>query len=297
MSEPSLNSEPSTSSEPGGHRLLELDSIRQVFHSTRESVVAVKDVSLGIGAGEVLCLVGQSGSGKSTLAKIAAGLRRPTGGEVRYDGRDIYDRSNRKHWKTYRRAVQYVHQDPYASLNPIQDVYTILSAPLLEYRLVKSRAEAEQRVRDLLTEVDLRPADRFITLFPHQMSGGQRQRVAVARTLTLNPKVILADEATSMLDVSLRIGLLDMLTRLRVDRGVGMLFITHDLAMAKFFGADGTMAVMRHGAVVESGPTLDVIADPQHPYTAALLEACPEPDPDLAHERRAARRAQEGARR
>lgn len=290
-------SEPNKESEPSAHRLLELDSIRQVFHSTRESVVAVKDVSLAVGAGEVLCLVGQSGSGKSTLAKIAAGLRRPTGGQVRYDGRDIYDRRHRKHWNDYRRAVQYVHQDPYASLNPIQDVYTILSAPLLEHRLVKSRAEAEQRVRDLLTEVELRPADRFVTLFPHQMSGGQRQRVAVARTLTLNPKVILADEATSMLDVSLRIGLLDMLTRLRVDRGVGMLFITHDLAMAKFFGAEGTMAVMWRGAVVESGPTLDVIANPQHPYTAALLEACPEPDPDLAHERRTARRLHEGVRR
>lgn len=273
--------------------LLELDTIRQVFHSTRESVVAVKDVSLTVGAGEVVCLVGQSGSGKSTLAKIAAGLRRPTGGQVRYDGKDVYDRRNRRNWKAFRRGVQYVHQDPYASLNPIQDVYTILSAPLLEHRLVKGQDEAERRVRELLAEVDLKPADRFISLFPHQMSGGQRQRVAVARSLTLNPKVILADEATSMLDVSLRIGLLEMLTRLRVDRKVGMLFITHDLAMAKFFGADGTMAVMRNGAVVEAGPTLDVIERPQHPYTRALLEAVPEPDPDLARERRTARRLQE----
>ncbi|GAB3751803.1 ABC transporter ATP-binding protein [Microlunatus parietis] len=284
-------SEPSQS--PGTGPLLELDSIRQVFHSTRESVVAVKDVSLNVGPGEVVCLVGQSGSGKSTLAKIAAGLRRPTGGQVRYDGKDVYDRRNRRAWKTFRRGVQYVHQDPYASLNPIQDVYTILSAPLLEHKLVKGADEAEQRVRELLLEVDLKPADRFISLFPHQMSGGQRQRVAVARSLTLNPKVILADEATSMLDVSIRIGLLEMLTRLRVDRQVGMLFITHDLAMAKFFGAEGTMAVMRHGAVVESGPTLDVIERPQHPYTQALLEAVPEPDPDLAQQKRAARRLQE----
>ncbi|MFC7625650.1 ABC transporter ATP-binding protein [Microlunatus sp. GCM10028923] len=285
--------ENSPSAPAGNGPLLELDSIRQVFHSTRESVVAVKDVSLNVGPGEVVCLVGQSGSGKSTLAKIAAGLRRPTGGQVRYDGKDVYDRRNRRAWKTFRRGVQYVHQDPYASLNPIQDVYTILSAPLLEHKLVKGPDEAEQRVRELLLEVDLKPADRFISLFPHQMSGGQRQRVAVARSLTLNPKVILADEATSMLDVSIRIGLLEMLTRLRVDRQVGMLFITHDLAMAKFFGAEGTMAVMRHGAVVESGPTLDVIERPQHPYTQALLEACPEPDPDLAQQRRTARRLQE----
>lgn len=293
MAEPSTTSTPTA--EQDGPRLLELDSVRQVFHSSKESVVAVADVSLAVGAGEVVCLVGQSGSGKSTLAKIAAGLRKPSGGEVRYAGRDIYDRRNRRHWNDFRRAVQYVHQDPYASLNPIQDVYSMLSAPLLEHRLVRNREQAEQKVLELLTEVDLKPAERFITLFPHQMSGGQRQRVAVARSLTLDPKVILADEATSMLDVSLRIGLLDMLTRLRVERRVGMLFITHDLAMAKFFGAEGTIAVMRRGVVVESGPTLDVIANPRHPYTAALLEACPEPDPDLARERRIARRRLEKA--
>jgi peptide/nickel transport system ATP-binding protein len=142
--------------------------------------------------------------------------------------------------------------------------------------------------------VDLNPPGTFMDKYPHQMSGGQRQRVSVARALTLNPKLILADESTSMLDVSIRIGLLNMLTALRKDLGVGFLFITHDLAMAKHFGAEGTMAVMREGVIVESGPTLEVIDNPQHEYTQALLEAVPEPDPDLARAKRAARLAKAG---
>lgn len=269
--------------------LLEFDGVDQVFHTGKEDIHAVKDVSASIGAGQVLCLVGQSGSGKSTLAKIGAGLRKPTGGQVRFEGRDIYDRKNRSHWRNYRRAVQYVHQDPYASLNPIQTVYSILSAPLVKHKLVKNPKEAEQQVIELLHKVDLKPAETYLNKFPHQMSGGQRQRVAVARALTLDPRVIIADEATSMLDVSIRIGLLKMLTRLRTELDVGFIFITHDLAMAKFFGAEGTIAVMRRGEIVEFGPTLEVIADPQHSYTQALLEAVPEADPDIAHAKRAAR--------
>lgn len=281
---------------PEQHKLLEFDSIDQVFHTGKEDIHAVKDVTLAVDAGEVLCLVGQSGSGKSTLAKIGAGLRKPSSGAVRFEGSDIYDRKNRRTWRSYRRAVQYVHQDPYASLNPIQTVYSILSAPLLKHKLVKGSDAAEKRVKELLEKVDLKPADTFINKFPHQMSGGQRQRIAVARALTLDPRVILADESTSMLDVSIRIGLLKMLTRLRKEEGVGFLFITHDLAMAKFFGAEGTMAVMRYGEIVEHGPTLDVINNPQHSYTQALLEAVPEADPDLAREKRAARLGLEVAR-
>jgi ABC-type oligopeptide transport system ATPase subunit len=277
-----------------GPKLLEFRAVDQVFHTGKEDVHAVRGVDLEVGAGEVLCLVGQSGSGKSTLAKIGAGLRRPTSGQVLFEGMDIYARENRKNWKTFRRGVQYVHQDPYASLNPIQTVYSILSAPLLKHKLVRNRAEAEERIAELLLQVDLKPAGAFMDKFPHQMSGGQRQRIAVARALTLNPKLILADESTSMLDVSIRIGLLTMLTQLRTELGVGFLFITHDLAMAKYFGADGTMAVMREGEIVESGPTLQVIDDPQHEYTKALLEAVPEADPDLARRKRAARLAAKG---
>lgn len=285
------------SPEAGGSRtgdsdkptLLEFRNVDQIFRTGKEDVHAVKDVTLSVDAGEVLCLVGQSGSGKSTLAKIGAGLRRPTSGQVLFEGRDIYARENRKSWKSFRQGVQYVHQDPYASLNPIQTVFSILSAPLLKHKLVRGRHEAETRIAELLREVDLTPPGTFMDKFPHQMSGGQRQRIAVARALTLSPKLILADESTSMLDVSIRMGLLRMLTQLRNELGVGFLFITHDLAMAKYFGAEGKIAVMREGEIVEFGPTLDVIGDPQHEYTQALLEAVPEADPDLSRRKRAIR--------
>lgn len=280
------DSRPGDSGKPP---LLEFRDVDQIFHTGKEDVHAVKSASLSVDAGEVLCLVGQSGSGKSTLAKIGAGLRRPTSGEVLFEGRDIYARENRKSWKSFRRGVQYIHQDPYASLNPIQTVFSILSAPLLRHRLVRGRNEAETRIAELLRQVDLTPPGAYMDKFPHQMSGGQRQRVAVARALTLSPKLILADESTSMLDVSIRMGLLKMLTQLRTELGVGFLFITHDLAMAKFFGAEGRIAVMREGEIVEFGPTLEVIEDPQHEYTQALLEAVPEADPDLARRKRAMR--------
>jgi ABC-type oligopeptide transport system ATPase subunit len=277
--------------------LLELDGITQVFRTRRGEVRAVDNVSMKLGVGEVVCLVGQSGSGKSTAAKIASGLLHPTHGAVRFEGEAINGRgrAHRASFKKFRRAVQYVHQDPYASLNPIQDVYTTLSAPLRRHGLVKSRSQARERVSELLTQVGLTPADTFLPKFPHQMSGGQRQRVAVARALTLEPRLIIADEATSMLDVSIRIGLLRMLTKLRTELGVGFLFITHDLAMAKYFGREGDIAVMHEGRIVEYGPTLQVITNPEDAYTQALLEAVPEPDPDLAKRKRAARNAAKGA--
>lgn len=272
---------------------LELDHITQVFQTRRGEVRAVDDVTVRLSGGEVLCLVGQSGSGKSTTAKIASGLLRPTKGDVRFDGHSILarGRESKARFKAFRRAVQYVHQDPYASLNPTQDVFSILSAPLRRHRLVSNRAEARSRVAELLTRVGLTPPETFLPKFPHQMSGGQRQRIAVARALTVEPRLIIADEATSMLDVSIRIGLLSMLTELRKNLGVGFLYITHDLAMAKYFGAEGNIAVMHHGRIVEYGPTLEVIANPQDDYTKALLEAVPEPDPDLARRKRAARLA------
>ncbi|MGW0226901.1 ABC transporter ATP-binding protein [Actinopolymorpha singaporensis] len=277
--------------------LLELDRITQVFSTRRGEVRAVDDVTLRLGVGEVMCLVGQSGSGKSTTAKIASGLLRPSEGVVRFEGEDILGqrRPDKSRFKRFRRAVQYVHQDPYASLNPIQDVYSTLSAPLRRHGLVKNRSQARERVAELLAQVGLTPPETFMPKFPHQMSGGQRQRVAVARALTLEPRLIIADEATSMLDVSIRIGLLGMLTKLRTELGVGFMFITHDLAMAKYFGAEGDIAVMHEGKIVEYGPTLRVIGDPQDAYTQALLEAVPEADPDLARRKRAARTAAKAA--
>ena len=264
--------------------LLSLDHVGQVFHTAQGDARALDDVSLSIQAGQVLCLVGESGSGKTTSAKIAAGLRRPTTGSVRYMGRDIWS-LGKDDRREYRRAVQYIHQDPYASLNPVHTVFDTLGTPLRHHGHVKTRAQAVERARELLARVDLTPTENFLFKYPHQLSGGQRQRVSVARALTLNPRLIAADEATSMLDVSIRVSLLNMLRRLSSELGVGFLFITHDLAIAKYFAWDGHIAVMYLGRIVEYGPTPQVISAPRHPYTRALLGAIPEPDPDLTRGR------------
>nr|WP_281067149.1 ABC transporter ATP-binding protein [Brachybacterium fresconis] len=247
---------------------------------------AVSDVSLSVGAGEVLCLVGESGSGKTTAARMAAGLASPSSGTVRFEGQDLTTMT-RAERRRYRRSVQYIHQDPYASLNPIRSVRSTLSIPLRRHGLAHDQAEVDQRVDELLETVDLTPPESYRGKFPHQLSGGQRQRVSVARGLTLSPRMLIADESTSMLDVSIRVSLLNMLTRLRTEDGVGFIYITHDLALAKYFAWEGRTAVMYLGKIVEAGPTPQVINNPQHPYTKALLEAVPEPDPDRARQKKA----------
>jgi len=267
-----------------GQPLLALERVSQVFRTRQGQVRAVDDVSLAVEPGQVVCLVGESGSGKTTSAKIAAGLRRPTSGAVRFQGQDIW-RMDRNQFRGYRRAVQYIHQDPYASLNPVHTVFDTVAAPLRHHGLVRGHAETLRRASDLLVEVDLTPPENFLFKYPHQLSGGQRQRVSVARALTLHPLLIAADEATSMLDVSIRVSMLNMLKRLSADLGVGFLFITHDLAIAKYFAWSGHIAVMYLGRVVEYGPTPTIINAPRHPYTRALLSAIPEPDPDLTRHR------------
>jgi peptide/nickel transport system ATP-binding protein len=264
--------------------LIVLDQVSHVFTTRSGPTHAVDRVSLGLEPGKVLCLVGESGSGKTTTARIAAGLTKPTGGTVRFQGTDIHQLGGDR-FTEFRRAVQYIHQDPYASLNPVRDVFSTLAAPLRRHRIVRGPDQVRRRALDLLSEVDLTPPENFVTKYPHQLSGGQRQRVAVARALTLGPRLIIADEATSMLDVSIRISLLNVLQRLRDDLGVAFLFITHDLALAKYFGWQGTTAVMHQGSIVESGPTPQVINNPAHEYTKALLDAIPVPDPDLARRR------------
>ena len=260
--------------------LMTLAGISQVFETKAGPIKAVDDVDLSINPGEVLCLVGESGSGKTTAARMAAGLAKPTGGKVDYDGRDIWS-LNRRDFGTFRRGVQYIHQDPYASLNPTRTILQTISAPLLKHGVVKGKRAAMTKAAELLTKVDLTPPENYLAKFPHQLSGGQRQRVAVARALTLDPKIIIADESTSMLDVSIRISVLEMLGRLRDELNVGFLFITHDLAIAKYFGWHGKTAVMYLGRIVEFGPTPQIINKPTHPYTRALIDAIPEPDPDL----------------
>jgi peptide/nickel transport system ATP-binding protein len=260
--------------------LLSLDHLSREFNTRRGRIVAVDDVSLEIERGDILCLVGESGSGKTTVARMAAGLLEPTHGTIRFEGRDLRQMSKDDH-SVYRRAVQLVHQDPYSSLNPVHTIGETLRAPLLHHKLVRGRREATERAAELLTTVDLTPPQNFLGKYPHQLSGGQRQRVAVARALALNPRLIIADEAVSMVDVSIRVSILNTMLKLRNDLGVAFLFITHDLAVVKYFGWEGRVGVMYVGKLVEYGKTPQVIGRPLHPYARALEAAIPEADPDL----------------
>ncbi|WP_100448739.1 ABC transporter ATP-binding protein [Glycomyces xiaoerkulensis] len=266
--------------------ILQLSGLEQVFDTKKGKVPAVGGIDLDVEPGKVLCLVGESGCGKTTTARAAAGLTRPTAGRVAFRGKTVAQMDAAERF-TYRRAVQYIHQDPYAALNPTRTVYSTLTAGLRRHRLVKSKGEARERAADILRLVDLTPPASYLDSYPHQLSGGQRQRVNIARSLAMNPELLICDESTSMLDVSIRVSLLNTLGRLRDELNVGFLFITHDLAVAKYFAWDGEIAVMYLGKVVEHGPTPQVIGDPQHPYTKALIGAVCEPDPDLARSNRA----------
>ena len=259
--------------------ILQLDHISRSFHQGRVVIPVLQDIDLSVNPLEFVCLVGESGCGKTTTGKILSGLLKPSSGRVLFEGQDVSTLRGEA-YRQYRRSVQIIHQDPYASLNPTQTIYQVLSYPLFRHKLVRNQMQARDRVVELLEMVDLTPAIDLIDKYPHQLSGGQRQRVSIARALTTNPSVIVADEAVSMVDVSIRIGLLTMLMEMRNTLNVTIVFITHDLALAKYFAWDGRIAVMYLGRVVEIGSTPDIIGDPQHPYTRVLLSAIPEADPE-----------------
>lgn len=266
--------------------IIELRNIDRDFSAGRQQVVKVlRDVSLEVIPGEILCLVGESGCGKTTTGKILAGLLRPSRGEVMFQGQPV-TRLSPEEQKTFRRSTQIIHQDPYASLNPAHTIYNTLSFPLFQHGLVKTRDQARARVADLLKLVDLTPVGDVIDKYPHQLSGGQRQRVSIARSLTTSPSVIIADEAVSMVDVSIRIGLLNMMLKMKEELGLTLVFITHDLALARHLAWEGRIAVMYLGRIVEIGPTQEITANPTHPYTRVLMSAIPEADPELARTKR-----------
>ncbi len=254
-----------------GQPLVELTEVTRTFGAGRQMISAVRGVTIGLMPGQVLCLVGESGSGKTTVGRLLAGLLMPTTGHVSHLGTPL-PQLRRAARRRFRLAVQLIHQDPYASLNPSQRIGDMLRAPLRRHRIVGKRQMAA-RIGQLLASVELAPAADIAAKFPHQLSGGQRQRAAIARSLTVNPSVLVADEAVSMVDVSLRVSILNTLRRLVDDAGLAVLFITHDLALARHFGRGGSLAVMYLGQIVESGPVDDVIDHPQHPYTIALLAA------------------------
>jgi peptide/nickel transport system ATP-binding protein len=237
-------------------------------------VHAVDDVSFELRPGTVTALVGESGSGKSTVARLLARLHDPTSGSVLWAGGDIARVRRRRDVLRYRSEVQLIFQDPFDSLNPVKTVRHHIERSLRIHKMVPSN-QVEERVHELLRTVGLVPPRELAAKYPHELSGGQRQRVALARVLAVEPKVILADEPTSMLDVSIRIGILNLMMRLKEEHGIAFLFVTHDLASARYVADE--LLVMYAGQIVERGPVEDVLASPLHPYTRLLLAAVPDP--------------------
>ena len=258
--------------------VLEFDAVTKVY-SVRGAgqMKALDDVSFTLRSGQTIGLVGQSGSGKSTIAKILTQLESPTSGEVRLGGKPIPRRG--KGLRAYRQQLRMVFQDPFASLNPYHTIRYAIQRPL-ELDKVVPKAQLDDEVRRLLGRVRL-DADAVIDRRPHELSGGQRQRVAIARALASRPQLLVADEPVSMLDVSIRLGVLNLLADLQREHGLGVLYITHDLATARHFSDE--ILVLNQGRVVERGPADDVILRPQNPYTQELRAASPDPDTYFAH--------------
>jgi peptide/nickel transport system ATP-binding protein len=233
---------------------------------------AVADVSFTVESSRTVALVGESGSGKSTIARIIAKLETPTSGEVLLDGRPTPARGS----ADYRRQVQMVFQDPFASLNPFHSISHHIERPLRIHHPELSKDAVRARVIELLERVQLTPGATYLERRPHELSGGQRQRVAIARALAPGARFIVADEPVSMLDVSIRVEVLNLLADLQRSEGLGVLYITHDLATARHFSDE--ILVMYRGRIVERGPADEVILNPQHDYTKALREAAADPD-------------------
>jgi peptide/nickel transport system ATP-binding protein len=240
----------------------------------RSRVHAVDDVTFVLRPGTITALVGESGSGKSTVARLLARLYAPTGGSVFFEGSDVTNDRRRADLLRYRSQVQMIFQDPFASLNPVKTIRYHLTRPLKIHERL-SRDGIEARLRELLETVGLVPVDRYLDKYPHELSGGQRQRVAIARALAVRPSVLVADEPTSMLDVSIRAGILNLMLDLKERERLAFLYVTHDLASARYV-AD-TVLVMYAGQIVEQGPTERVLAAPLHPYTRLLLASVPDP--------------------
>ena len=245
---------------------------------TKSTIKATDDVSFSLNKGEVFVLAGESGSGKSTIAKLILKSITADSGKIFFEGKEISE--NKQNLEHIRMNCQMIHQDPYDSINPRMKIGDIVAEPL-EIHNVGDKDTRKKRVIEVLQEVKLEPADQIIKKYPHTLSGGQRQRVVLARALALKPKVILADEPVSMLDVSIRAEMLELMHELQKKYEISFIYITHDLATARYFGQ--RIAILYLGKIVEMGPIDDVLLSPKHPYTQALIDAISEPNPENIH--------------
>lgn len=259
-------------------------SLREVLRFNKEyHIKAVDDVSFSLEKGKVFVLAGESGSGKTTIARLILRAIEPDSGSIIFDGEDITNKTD-KELRKVRTNIQMVYQDPYTSLNPRMKILDTIMEPLNVNDKISSKAEKREKVLRTLEDVQLRPAEEISHKFPYMLSGGQKQRVALARSIVLTPKLIIADEPVSMLDVSVRAGILELMGLLKDRLKVSYIYITHDLSTARYIGDD--IAIMRDGRIVEIGNVDHVLLHPTHQYTQALIYAVSEPDPgNLQHEK------------
>jgi len=268
--------------------LLEVKDLRKLYPISRgivgslrrqpkQWVHAVDGISFDLNPGEILALVGESGSGKTTTGLCTLGLIEPSEGQIYLQGEDVYEVAHSRKRKELRRKAQIIFQDPYESLNPRQTVFQAVSEPISVHNLVSDQNDKVQMVITALEDAGLKPPKDFLNRYPQELSGGQRQRVVIASAVVLNPLYLVADEPVSMLDVSIRAEILNLLLRLRDEHNITMVYITHDLASAAYIADQ--VAVMYLGTIMEKGPVQEVLSNPQHPYTKALMSVIPSPNP------------------
>ena len=263
-----------------GKTILEVQNLTKFFNTPGGQLHAVDGVSFKIEEGRTLGIVGESGCGKSTTGRTILKLLEPTGGKILFDGKDITNYS-RKQMRPLRQEMQMVFQDPFSSLDPRQTVMQLISEPIIEHKLLKSKSDIEERTLELMRTVGL--AERYMNVYPHELDGGRRQRIGIARALAMKPKLIVCDEPVSALDVSIQAQILNLMQDLQEQMGLTYIFITHDLSVVNHFADD--IAVMYLGQLIEKAPSEQLFDKPTHPYTQALLSAIPVPSLKKKRER------------